>query len=237
VESGEYMAVPVRVVADEAYAVLDLLRRASAPDWLSATQIPRLLWFYAAVVGDEPERRTAFVRKADPHKFAKAGRFFLTFGEALSKIDEPVFMLEHRFDLLIVEEGGLAVINPVAFEMLFRGAPELAKRIPHWAQAISDHLPIAGDGVDRLVEAAARDVRLARRLKSIAESGHLENVTMDRLRKEIKAQGLDKAGLIENGALVIDAEDPSTLLRLLNEDLFVGGLSGIAYAADRKRAR
>jgi hypothetical protein len=30
---------------------------------------------------------------------------------------------------------------------------------------------------------------------------------------------------------------PSTLLRLLNEDLFIGGLSGTAYAADRKRVR
>jgi len=236
VESDEYMAVPLRVVAGEANAVLDLLRRASALDRLSATRIPRQLWFYAAVVGDEPERRTAFVRKADPHKSAKAGRFFLMLGEALSRIDEPVFMLEHRFDLVVVE-GGLAVINPVAFETLFRGAPELGKRIPQWAQAISDHLPIAGDGADRLVAAATQDLRLARRLRSISERGHLENVTMDRLRQEIKAQGLDEARLIEDGALVIDEEDSGTLLRLLNEDLFVGGLSGTPYAADRKRVR
>jgi hypothetical protein len=236
VETGEYMAVPLRVVAHEAYEVLDLLRRASALDRLSATRIPRPLWFYAAVVGDEPERRAAFVRKADPHKSAKAGRFFSALGEVLSKIDEPVFMLEHRFDLVVVE-GGLAVLNPVAFETLFRGAPGLEKRIPRWAEAISDHLPIAGDGADRLVAAATRNSRLARRLRSIAERGHLANVTIDRLREEIKAQGLDEAELIEDGELVVDEEDPSTLLRLLNEDLFIGGLSGTAFAADRKRVR
>jgi hypothetical protein len=236
VESGEYMAVPLGVVTDEAYAVLDLLARASALDRLSATRIPSQLWFYAAVVGDEPERRAAFVRKADPHRSAKAGRFFTALGEVLSKIDEPVFVLEHRFDLVVVE-GGLAVINPVAFETLFRSAPELANRIPYWAEAISDHLPIAGDGADRLVAAATQNSRLARRLRSISERGHLQNVTIDRLREEIKAQGLDEARLIEDGALVVYEEDPSTLLRLLNEDLFIGGLSGTQYAADRKRVR
>jgi hypothetical protein len=236
VESAEYMAVPMQVVADEAYAVLDLLRRASALDRLSATHIPRQLWFYAAVVGDEPERRAAFVRKADPHRSAKAGRFFTTLGEVLSKIDEPVFVLEHRFELVVVE-GGLAVINPVAFETLFRGAPELEKRIPRWAEAISDYLPIADDGAERLVAVATRNSRLARRLRSISERGHLKNVTIDRVREEIKAQGLDETRLIENGALVVDEEDPGTLLRLLNEDLFIGGLSDTPYAADRKRAR
>jgi hypothetical protein len=236
VETGEYMAVPLQVVENEAYAVLGLLRRAPALDRLSATRIPRQLWFYAAVVGDEPERRTAFVRKVDPHKTARAGRFFTVFGEVLSKIEEPVFMMEHRFDLVVMEHG-LAVINPVAFETLFRGTPELVSRIPHWAQAISDHLPIARDGADLLVAAAERDYRLARRLRSIFECGYLANVTIDRLRQEIKAQGLDEDRLIEGEALIIDEEDPGMVLRLLNEDLFVGGLSGTRYAADRKRVR
>lgn len=236
VETGEYMAVPRRVVADEAYEVLDLLQRASGLDRLSAARIPGHLWFYAAVVGDEPEQRAAFVRKVDPHKSANPGRFFTVLGEVLSKIDEPVFMLEHRFDLVVVD-GGLAVANLAAFETLFRGAPELERRISTWARAISDYLPIAEEGADRLVAAAERDSRLARRLRSIFERRHLENVTIDRLRREIRAQGLDEAELIEGGALVVDEENPGTLLRLLNEDLFVGGLSGTHFAADRKRVR
>ena len=236
VETDEYMAVPLGIVQEEASAVLDLLRRAAALDRLDAAEIPKKLWFYAAVVGDDPGGRVAFVRKTDPHKSAKPGRILTTLGDVLSRIDEPVFVLEHRFDLVVLEDG-LAVINPVAFETLFRGAPGLVRRIPEWAKAITDHLPVADDGAERLVEACSRDSRLARRLRSIHERGHLGSVTIERLRQEMRSQGLDENELISGGALVINEEDPGTLLRLLNEDLFVGGLSGTRFSADRKRVR
>lgn len=236
VETGEYMAVPLRVVQEEDSTVLDLLRRAAALDRLDAAEIPTRLWFYAAVIGDDPDERVAFVRKTDPHKVARPGKILTTLGDVLSRIDDPVFVLEHRFDLVVLERG-LAVINPVAFETLFRGAPGLVRRIPEWARAITDHLPVADGGAERLVEACVRDSRLARRLRAIHEQGHLSSVSIGDLRQEMREQDLDEEELISDGELVIDERDPGTLLRLLNEDLFVGGLSGRRFAADRKRVR
>lgn len=237
VEANEYMAVPRSVVDEETMHVLDLLGRASALDVLDPRDIPPKLWFYAAILGDEPERRAAFIRKTDPHRIAKPGNILATLGESLSRVEQPLFVLESRFDLLALPEG-LVVLNATAFETLFRGAPELGERIPVWAASITQHLPIDNEGAGRLVEAAKRNSRLARRLRSIYEQGHLVNVTIAQLRQEARTQGLDETALFDGDKLVIDeSTDIDALLRLLNEDLFTGGLSGRKYAADRKRVR
>jgi hypothetical protein len=46
----------------------------------------------------------------------------------------------------------------------------------------------------------------------------------------------DRSRLPVGAEAVLDA-DPYTLLTLLSEDLFIGGLSAAAYEADRKSAR
>jgi len=237
IDAGEYMAVPRGVVDEETLHILDLLERASGLETLDPRRIPPKLWFYAAVVGDEPKRRAAFIRKMDPHRIAKPGNILATLGETLSRVEQPVFVLESRFDLLALSDG-LVVLNTTAFETLFRSAPELGERVPVWAGAITKHLPIDNEGTKRLVEAAKRNSRLARRLRSIYQQGHLVNVTVAQLRREARNQGLDEAALFEGDKLVIDeSTDIDALLRLLNEDLFTGGLTGRKYAADRKRVR
>jgi hypothetical protein len=237
IEDEEYMAVPAEVVENESRQVMALLRRATALDTLDPREIPKRLWFYAAVVGANPGDRVAFVRKVNPHLIAKPGAVIATLGETLSKVDEPVFVLEAQFDL-VVFTGGVAVLNATPFETLFRGAPELGERIPIWAKAISDQLPVAAGGTDRLIDAGRRNSRLARRLRSIYEQGHLADVTIEKLRSVARDQGLDERTLFEGDELVINENtDTTTLLRFLNDDLFTGGLSGRRFTADRKRTR
>jgi hypothetical protein len=43
--------------------------------------------------------------------------------------------------------------------------------------------------------------------------------------------------LIKDGKLVFDDADPTTLLKLHNEDLFRGGLTNEPYIVDRKARR
>jgi hypothetical protein len=237
IDEGEYMSVPARIVEDESRELVTSLQKGSALDTLDPREIPKRLWFYAAVVGDNPGSRTAFVRKADPHLTAKPGAIIASLGGTLSKVEEPVFVLDARFDVVVMPEG-LAVLKETPFETLFRGAPELGERIPTWAEAVTDALPIAPGGPERLVEAARRNSRVARRLRSIHEQGHLAGVTIEKVRSVARQQGLDDKKLIKGNQLVIDEHtDTSTLLRLLNDDLFTGGLSGRRFAADRKRTR
>jgi hypothetical protein len=238
IESGEYMAVPMHVVEDESRDIVGFLEDASALDVLDPSDIPPKLWFYAAVIGDEPDGRPAFVRKTNPYLSARPGKFFATLGETLTKIEEPLFILDDtRFDLVVLQDG-LVVLNATPFETLFRGAPELTERIDVWSKAVTDHLPISPDSAAILKDAARRNSRFARRLRSIFEQGHLKGLTLTQLRQEAKNQDLDVASLFKGGKLVIDENtDTDTLLRLLNEDLFTGGLSGRKFAADRKRSR
>ncbi|MEX0985141.1 MAG: hypothetical protein WD096_08835 [Actinomycetota bacterium] len=234
VERGSWMAVPSRIVDEDGSPVADIVRRASGLDRIDAREIPNRLLFYAVAVGDSPGERAGFIRKADPHKSSKPGRLLAALGEVLARIQEPVFLLDDRFDLVLVPEG-VMVLNQVAFDLLFREAPELALRAPRWIEGIAQHLPFGDGAVDQLVQACEADTRLARRLRSIYERGHLESVSLDRVRKEVERQGLEVREFIRDGSLI--ADDPRGLLYLLNEDLFVGGLSDTPYQVDRKSAR
>jgi hypothetical protein len=234
-ERDEFLAVPRQVVAEDANELLAHLDRAAGLETVDPDAIPKL-WFYSAVVGNEAGKRTAFVRKTDPHLTARPGWVISSLGEALSRIDDPVFVLESRFDVIVLPDG-LAVLNATPFETLFRAAEEMSERVVTWADAITDHFPIAGDGESLLVDAARRSSRLAKRMRSIYDSGHLAAVTLSQLRAAAKQQGLDVASLFSKDGLVINKDtDTLTLLALLNEDLFKGGLTGTKFAADRKRA-
>jgi len=126
-------------------------------------------------------------------------------------------------------------VSENSFEMLFREAPELTARLPRYVESVAAALPFAEGAGEALADACARNSRFARRLRSIHERGHLQGVTLDRLRHEITRHGLREEDYVRDGHLV--ADNPEMLLRILNEDLFTGGLSDTQYQAERKTAR
>src|SRR5205807_10413049 len=138
----------------------------------------------------------------------------------------PLFILDGRFDMVSFSDG-LAVVNQNAFDIMFREAPALTERYPGWVDEIAQTLPFEGNGGQLLAEAASRDSRIAHRLRAIHERGHLKTVTMDQIREVAKREGVDLGGLAKGDKLVFDPDaDRFTLLKLLNEDLYTGGLSG-----------
>jgi len=233
-DRGEYLAVPQDVIGAD-HPVLRVLGEAGTLGQLPANDIPRL-WFYAVLVGDDPENRTAFIRKTDPHVVTRGGGFVLTLGDALRVIDNPVFVMEDRFDLIVFDEG-LAVLRLTPFEIMFRQADELEARADEWVTGISDHVAVSPEGLGILTEGARRNTRVARRLRSIYDRGHLQGVEVATIRQAAAERGLEPDELFDGERLLITAEtDLMVLLRLLNEDLFSGGLTGQEFAADRKRA-
>src|SRR5919109_1894983 len=177
IDRGTWMAVPMRVVEEEASAVLSVLGRAAALERLSARDIPARLLFYASVLGDDPESRIALLKKSDPHRVAKPGRVIGSYGETLGRIEDPVFLLEDAYGLAVVRDG-LAVVNENSFEMLFREAPELTARLPRYVESVAAALPFAEGAGEALADACARNSRFARRLRAIYERGHLQGVTL-----------------------------------------------------------
>jgi hypothetical protein len=178
----------------------------------------------------------AFVRKSNPRTVAKPGRMFALLGDTLARIGGPVFGLDDYFDLIITEAGIVALAQH-QFELLFRETPALQQRIPEWVGEIERHLPLAGDGGQRLAERARTDGRLRRRLRSIAERGHLADVTVDRVRQHLHDADLDETAFLDGDRLRYDDANPFALVYLLNEDYFQGGLTSVGFRSDRKSPR
>jgi hypothetical protein len=211
-------------------APLDLLSSRSLPD--------RRLYLYAVVVPgpDGPEAPVAFVRRANPQAAARSGRILALLGDALQRVDRPAFWLDEAFDLVISEDG-IVALDQRLFEVLFKETPALQQKIPEWVDEIDRHLPIAGDGAQQLAERCETDGRLRRRLRAIAERGHLAQVTIEQIREHLREVDLDEDDFIEGDELKVDESNPFQLVYMLNEDFFRGGLTETDFRSDRKSPR
>ncbi len=172
----------------------------------------------------------------NPYLSAKPGRLLSVLGESLDRLDQPVFIFDERFDLILTPEG-LVILNTTGFEQLFRDVAVLRVAIPRWIGSITDKLPMDESSRQELEELAADNTRVRRRLRSLYERGYLKKVSIAALRREMRNQGLKPADFIKAGKLVVDRARAQALLEVLNEDLFTGGLSGTPYRVDRKSSR
>ncbi len=124
-----------------------------------------------------------------------------------------------------------------AFELLFKEDDFLVQHIPGWVDSIAAHLPLNDQAHDVLLDHCRRNTRFRRRLETIHSRGHLQNVTLQQVCDEATEQGLDAATLVVNGKLNFGDASVDDLLRLLNEDLLIGGLSGDRFTVERKTPR
>lgn len=212
-----------------------LLRNASGLPLLPAQQLTKQPFaFYAVVVGSDPNSRVAFVRKTNPIKTLTAGRLWFSYGERLKKVTEPLMGLDDHFDLIVTADG-IAVLNQTAFDLLFRDAATLVERYPIWAKAFTT-IGLDDDQTDALVEMCRRDSRLATRLRQIHESGHLAagHVSLEQVLAEADVVAGGRERFLKNDKLDFACQDAGTLMKLLNDDLFVGGLSKVPYEAGSK---
>ena len=235
-EDGEYFLLD-RDAVEDSMGILAFLDAGPESPLLSPDDVaerPQL--FYATLIGQELSQRLAFVSKSNPAKVVRSGLFLTPKHDVLTKIDEDVFLFEDRVDL-VVSQDKIVVFNQLAFEQWFRDTPVLQERVKDWIGGITDHLPLDGDGADRLADRCRTNSRLRRVLYSIQTRGHLKDVSIARIRRHIRSQGLDPSQLVKNGRLVFDDADPTTLLKLLNEDLFKGGLTDEPFVVDRKSRR
>jgi hypothetical protein len=206
------------------------------PTLMNAQSLPQRSLLLYAVNVDTNHGALAFVRKRNPHAVARPGRIYALLGNALAQIDRPVFTLEPEFDL-VVSKRGVVALDLNTFELLFRESEAVLARVPDWVGGIAQHLPLAGDGAETLAEKARSNSRLRRRLQAIYERGHLRDVDIGAVRRHIRALGLPEEEMISGGELVVDETDPMTLLYLLNEDFFTGGLTTTGFRSERKSQR
>jgi hypothetical protein len=216
-----------------------ILRHASSQHQLRAPELgKRTFVFYAVVVGNDPDRRNAFVTHWNPHRIGLEGKILTAYGNQLREIRDPLLAFEHRFHMVLTREG-IAVLNKAAFEVVFRDVKTMQERVPIWADHVGAALPLDDAGLGCLRQACARNMRLAAKARSLFESGTLKDrkVTANILADEMRRQGLDADRMVKRGILVIEEGDVPTILKLLDEGLWRGWLTDTPWEAGSKVKR
>jgi hypothetical protein len=195
------------------------------------------LELYALTVGSTPGARAAFVRRSNPRRGLRAGRILTSLHDTLSRIDAPVFGFDSSVDLVF--QGDQAyVLSQSAFGALFRDQEALTAQVPRWTDDLAKHLPISTVGIERLSAKALRDRRIASRLETIVNRGHLKGVTAQELTETMAQVGLDPLVLLnDQGEFEFAEEHVPTVLQFLNEDLFYGAITNVGFRADKKAPR
>lgn len=236
-QRGEYYEVP-RVAIEDSLGVLRLLDAGADTQLLAPEDLAGRLLFYSVVVGADPARRVSFVSKSNPARELGRGIWLTRLtphSDTLTSVETPLFLFEDRVDLVVGPEH-IVVMNQLAFEQWFRESAAIGEHVQRWIENINERLPLADDGVERLRGRAETNSRVRRLLRNISERGHLAGVSMERIRTHIQQQGLDETTLLRGEHLLL-GDDPTPLLKLLNEDLFRGGLTDVPFVSDNKAPR
>lgn len=181
--------------------------------------------FYAAVVGDDPDHRIAFVDKWNPFKAGMSGQLTTFFGDRLRRIEGPLLVFERSFDMVVTEDT-IAVLNSRAFEEVFRDIDSMVERIPVWSGAAVVALPLNDETTARFQALSAGGGRFAKQLRGMYERGVFERtITTAKLRAEMVQQKLDADRFIVDGKLALDDDDIPIVLKLIDEKLYRGWLT------------
>jgi hypothetical protein len=234
IEPGEeYLAVPITELAstaapvhpvdtEEAADLSDLQRLVTTPGLpsLSPADLRDGRYLFYAVICTErtTRRRIGFVRQSDPHRIARAGRLTALFGqEGLHRLEDPVFVFEAGFDLIISPDE-VAVLRLEAFNRMFADLNTLALAAPANARKIADIVgQVAPGAVEALARAAAARPSLARRLQRLASTGAVPSVTPGDLSKAMLKHELDPAWLVTGGEITFPQEHAMVFLDLIEQ--------------------
>jgi hypothetical protein len=190
------------------------------------------LYLYA-VISDTKAGRVAMIKKKNPTKRAAAGKGLFFAGDELRELDEDPWELDPLFDLVVGTTGGYA-LNTHFFEQLFADADRLRAKIGPWVGEIAKQLPMSKTMRELLVSACDTSPRFRRRLRAITHRGHITRVTVSDVRRHVRAMGLAVSTFVNKNQLVVTEDNVGELLRILNEDLTRGGLTGDRFRIESK---
>jgi hypothetical protein len=246
----EYLAVPVTELAgadgaqpgqsddDEAAGLSDLQRLVATaglrPISRAELREGRYLFYAAICAAAGSGQRLGFVRQSDPHRVAKAGGFLALLGqEGLQHLDDPVFVLEAGFDLVVAPEE-IAVLRVEAFNRMFADLHTLASAAPANAKLIAEVMPrMRPAAVEALGGAAAARPSLARRLARLARPGAVPAVTPDDLSAAMSKHGLDPGDLVSDGEIAFEANRAAVFLDLIEQLYYETDFTGEHRRSDR----
>lgn len=235
---GRAAHAPERLMVEMDAVAFEIMQTASSLPQLAAGELKRKSFlFYAALIGDDLDRRASFVRQWNPWRIAQAGRIVTLFGDALRRVEQPILAFEREFDMVVTNEH-VAALRPAPFEKVFRDIDSMAARIPTWSDAAVAALPLDAASKNLVRDVAGRSRRVAGQVRRLYERGYLSK-TYDTtgLREEMMKEGLDADRLIKNGELVLKEADVSDILKLIDERFYQGWHSAARWDVGTRTRR
>ena len=175
--------------------------------------------FYAVICTAEGSRqRIGFVRQADPHRVAKTGGLMTLLGqEGLQHLEDPVFVFDARFDL-IVGPDETAVLRLETFNRMFADLNTLAAAAPLNAKQISAAVhQMTPAAIEALGRAAAARPTLARRLQRLTRPGAAPDITPSDLSTAMTKHGLNPDDVITSNEITFTDDKAALFLDLLEQ--------------------
>ena len=237
----ELGAVPVRartIEDDEATGLSDLQRLVTTPGLAplsrSDLQDGRYLCYAVICTEQGTGQRIGFVRQTDPHRVAKAGGLTALFGpEGLRRLEDPVFVFEAGFDLVIGPDE-VAVLRLEAFNRMFADLHTLALAAPANAAKVAGLVgQVAPAAVEALARAAAARPSVARRLQRLAQAGPVPSVTSQDLSLALVKHGLDPGQLVAGDEITFPQEQAAVFLDLIEQLYYETDFTGEHRRSDR----
>lgn len=221
-------------VREENVSARLLLDHGDRPKKTPAQVDTNALYLYA-LVSTTAAGRLAMIKKTNPARRAREGKRWALARDELNLLEEDPWQLHPTFDIIVGETGAFALSHSY-FEQLFKDAERLRAHVGDWVDEVHAALPMT-DAQKAVLSARCRESsRLRRRLRAITNRGHLDRVTINQVRAHARRMGLDAKDFVVSGKLVVDQANADELLQLLNEDLFLGGLTGDRFRSGGKEA-
>ncbi|MFG1860436.1 hypothetical protein [Microbispora bryophytorum] len=215
-------------------AVIERIREGGSLAHASEEELrKRPLALYALLVGSDPGRRVAFVRRTNPVSLLKKS-LVTFFDESLRRLERPILSFDQSFDV-VLDEDNVWVLRQKNFEAIFKESDAVLAKTTEWVEQLSSAVPLSEESKEYLAVRLRKTSVLRRKVTSLLRSPHLKTLTPEVIQSKLIAHGYDPGSVLdEHGHFILNPENEKSILLLLNEDLWTGDFSGEKYAATRK---
>lgn len=193
--------------------------------------------FFATVVVFKNDSGTwMLINKRDVEHVGRRG-FMGRFSKEnrVTKVEYPVYVFSDNYH--VIEHNKVFYVNNYfSFDTLFRSPDNLKPKVKKMTERLSSVLSLTTGSADTLIEIASRKRSVAKKLDSLNRHIDKINPTPDKVKNALNILKRNVDDYYVEDDLRFTEENTEALLRVLNEDLFRGLISGIAYTADRKSA-
>ena len=218
---------------EEASALFELLSAPGGLDPIPADSARGRTFLFYAVVFSNRSSSVAFLKRHNAGSVLKTGRLLGLVGQNVTRIDDPVLIFESDFDL-VVDGGELAALTPTALPRLFVDLKVAAAAIPaHVADLKASSLKFSEATLEAITLACRNRPLLAGRLQALTQTDHLSTLTIEMVHEYVTGLNEDPTRFIQNGEVLVAAEDVADLLDVLDQRHYRGGYDRLLRRADR----